>query len=199
MQDIHYTANMTVSGLLVPESRKISRLLLSGSDKVQWKTKIERDNILQKRNVASAVRVANFIKARLELMTPPLWELIAEGDSQVSAHGVFATAIKHSRLLGDFLDLSVREQFRRMEDRLTYRVWDEFIEGCHQRDPEMGEFPPSTAIKVRNSIFQVLHEAGYLQHRRTLKIQRVSIAPQIIRYLETNHETYVLRCIQVSP
>ena len=84
MQGIHYKANITAGGgLIVPESRKIARLLLTYPDKAAWKLAIQEENILQQRSMASAIRIANLIKARIELMTPPLWELIVEGNAKV--------------------------------------------------------------------------------------------------------------------
>lgn len=197
MESVHYIANITAGGLMVPQSRKIAQLLLTYPDKVRWKEVIERQNILQQRTTSSAARIASFIKARLELMTPELWTLIAEGDSVISTHAVFACAIKHCRLLGDFLDLVVRDSLRRYEDKLTHRLWDDFIEGCKQRDPQMPEFPPTTAAKMESNIFKILFEAGYLKKRKTLELQRVIITHEVMDYLKNNNEDYVLKCIQV--
>jgi hypothetical protein len=197
MPTINYKANITAGGLLVPESRKIAHLLLSSPDSKQWKVAIEQENILQKRSVATASRIAALIRVRLELMKKEFWKMVAEGDSLISTHAVFASAIKHCRLLGDFLDLVVREQFRNYEDKLTCRLWDDYIEGCKQRDPAMNEFPPTTAAKVRSNVFKILCEAGYLKNRRSMELQRISIAYEVVEYLERNNESYVLKCIQI--
>ena len=193
----HYKANITAGALLVPESRKISELMLSRVDADGWKEAIENQNILQKLSIASAIRIANFIRARLELMTPELWTLIKGGDSTVATHACFAAAIKHCKVLGDYLDIVVREQFKKLEDKLTPRLWEDFLLGCKQRDPEMDEFPPSTAKKMRTNIHRILNEAGYLTGRKWF-LQRVEIAPEILQYLKDNNENYVLKCIQVT-
>ncbi len=192
-----YRANITAGSLLITESRKIAQLLLDGVDKVGWKDAIENQNILQKRSIATAHRIASLIKSRLQLMESPLWNLIVEGDSVVSTHAVIAAAIKHCRLLGDYLDLAVREQIKRMEERLTTRVWEQFISDCMQRDPFMKEFTESTAIKMRSNIHKILMEGGYINNVREKIIQHVNIAPEVIEYLEAHNENYVLRCMQV--
>ena len=194
---MHYKANITAGGLLVPESRKITRFLLTYPDKAGWKHAIQTENILQQRSMASAIRIANLIKARLELMAPPIWELIADGNASVSTHAVFATAIKHSRILGNFLDIVVRDQLKRMEEKLSYHLWDEYLEGCKQRDPDMPPIPESTAEKTRNNVFKILYEVGYLSHRRKLTLQRIIIVTEVMEYLKTNQENYVLERIQV--
>lgn len=45
----------------------------------------------------------------------------------------------------------------------------------------------------------MLAQAGYIENTRKLKLQTVHIADQVLRYLKSNHEEYVLHCIQVSP
>lgn len=193
----HYTANMTAGTLLVAESRKIADLMLLGVDKQQWKESIEVQNILQKRSLATAKRIATLIRSRLKLMKPSLWKLVVEGDSEVSRHSVLASVVKHSPFLGDYLDIVVREQFQNFEERLTLRLWEEYIQQCMQRDPSMPEFPKSTARKVRTNVHKVLYEAGYLCNRHSMILQHVEISPQVIGYLVENNEEYVLRCIQV--
>jgi len=106
--------------------------------------------------------------------------------------------IKHCRILGDYLDIVVREQFRRLEDKLTPALWEEFIVSCKQRDPLMEDFPPSTAKKMRSVVHKILVEAGYLQSAHNWALKKIEIVPEIIDYLKNNNEIYVLKCIQVS-
>ena len=63
----------------------------------------------------------------------------------------------------------------------------------------MPEWNESTRRRLRSSVFQILAQAGYIQDTRSLKLQTVHIAAQVIDYLKTHDEQYVLRCIQVAP
>jgi|TARA_B100001971_G_C18215406_1_gene553475 hypothetical protein len=195
---LRYKANITAGALLVYESRKIAGLMLTEVSPDEWKQVIEDQNILQRLSPASSIRIANFIRSRLRLMTPDLWELVKDGDSVTATQACLAAAIKHCRLLGDYLDIVVRGQFNKLEDRLTPRLWEDFVLGCRQRDPEMDEFPSTTAKKMRTNIHRILNEAGYLKGGRKWLLQRVDILPEILRYLKNNDEEYVLRCMQVT-
>ena len=195
---VHYIANITAGALLIPESRKIADLMLKNVSAVEWKKAIEEENILQKLSVSSSKRVASFIKARLTTMTSELWEMVRDGDAVLTSQALFAAAIKHCRILGDYLDIVVREQFRRLEDKLTPALWEEFIVSCKQRDPLMEDFPPSTAKKMRSVVHKILVEAGYLQSAHNWALKKIEIVPEIIDYLKNNNEIYVLKCIQVS-
>jgi len=195
---LHYKANITAGALFVPESRKIADLMLEEVGPDEWKQVIEGQNILQRLSPASSIRIANFIRSRLRLMTPDLWELIKNGDSVTATQACLAAAIKHCRVLGDYLDIVVRGQFNKLEDRLTPRLWEDFLLGCRQRDPEMDEFPSTTAKKMRTNIHRILNEAGYLSGGRKWLLQRVDILPEIMRYLKDNDEEYILKCMQVT-
>ena len=125
-----YKANITAGALLVSESRKIADLMIREVSAEEWKKSVEDKNILQKLSVSSSKRVASFIRARLELMTPELWKMVRDGDAVLATQALFASAIKHCRILGDYLDFVVREQFKKLEDRLTPALWDEFVLSC---------------------------------------------------------------------
>jgi hypothetical protein len=185
--------------LKVPETRVIAGLLLHGVDEKEWKHALLSENVLQARNSATAVRFARLIKARLTLMDADLWKMIWDGPGLVTIHAVLAAAIKHSRLLGDFLDLVVREQYHIFSPALTKKLWDDYLTDCRGRDPEMPEWNECTRRRLRSSVFQALAQSGFIEGTKTLKLQPAHIAPQVIRYLASRNEEYVLRCIQVSP
>ena len=195
--NIHYKANITAGALLVPESRKIADLMLKNISKEEWKQEIEEKNILQRLSVSSSQRIASFIKARLGLMTSDLWAMVRDGDATLSTQANFAAAIKHCRLLGDYLDIIIRAQFKRLEDTLPLSLWDEFIVLCEQNDPLMEQFPSSTAQKMRSNIHKILIEVGYLSDPYKRKLQKIEIVPNVIDYLKKNNEKYVLKCIEV--
>ncbi len=78
-----------------------------------------KENVLQARNPATAKRLAKLIRSRLETMEADLWRLVRDGSSLIATQAVMAAAVKHSRLLRDFLDLVVREQYRLFSPGLT--------------------------------------------------------------------------------
>jgi hypothetical protein len=93
---------VTGSRLVFPDGERCAQ---------EWKQALISDNVLQTRNSATAIRLARLINARLALMDAELWKMTYEGTGVVVVHAALAAAIKHSLLLGDFLDLVVREQY----------------------------------------------------------------------------------------
>jgi hypothetical protein len=196
---MRYKADITAGALKVSESRIIADLLLRAVDEAGWRKAIYDQNVLQTRSPKTAKRLRTLIRGRLETMTDALWRLVRDGTSDVATHACLAAAIKHSDLLGDFLDLSVREQHRLFSNALSSHLWEQFLDGCRGRDPEMPIWSESTRKRLQSSVFQILAQAGYIENTKTKKLQTVHIASQVLTYLEKHDEKYVLRCIQVAP
>jgi hypothetical protein len=197
--NVRYRADITAGALKVPESRVIADLLLRGVDEQNWRKAIVTENVLQTRNPETARRLARLIRARLEQMDADLWRLVRDGNGTMAAHATLAASVKHSALLGDFLDLVIREQFRLFVPTLSNRIWDDYLAGCRGRDPDMPLWNESTRRRLRSSVFQTLAQAGYLEDTKNLRLQPLQIAPPVASYLNTHNEQYVLRCIHVSP
>ena len=193
-----YQANFTKGGLMVLESRIVADLLLRGVDAAEWKQAIEIENVLSKRSLTTASTKAALIRNRLQTMSDGLWRLVRDGSKPVATHAVFAATINYSPLLGDFLDLVVRDLYCRFEDRLKPQHWDRYLEECRSRDPAMHEWTHSTQDKLRTRVFGMMTEAGYLSDSRTRILKPVHISPEVVRYLKDSGEDYALRCMQVT-
>ncbi|MCH9035362.1 MAG: DUF1819 family protein [Planctomycetes bacterium] len=151
MMTLTYSADLTAGSLKTRESRILADLLLQEADEQAWDKAIYDDNLLQTRNPATAKRLTRLIRNRLELMGPELWRLVRDGSSTVATHAVLAAAVKHSHLLGDFLDTVVREQFRLFSETLPKTLFDAYLQECRSRDPEMPEFTEATCRKLQTT------------------------------------------------
>jgi hypothetical protein len=196
---MRYRADITAGSLKLAESRVVADLLLQGTKERSWKDAVISQNVLQARNPATASRMGRLIRQRLELMSADLWRLVRDGSAVVATQAVLAAAVKHSALLGDFLDLVVRDQYRVFAKALDDRHWDDFWDDCRGRDPDMPQWSESTRLRLRSSVFQILAQAGYINNTKAKQLQTVHLAPEVLQYLEGHDEQYVLRCIQVAP
>ena len=189
----HYGAELTAGALKILESRIIADLLLRQATSEEWQEILYATNALQTRNKETARRLARLIRQRLELMNADLWRLIRDGSQIVATHACLAAAIKHSALLGDFLDLVVREQYRLFASKLSPTLWEDYLNDCRGRDSAMPFWNDSTRRRLRSSVYQTLAQAGFLDSTRTLRLQPVHIASEVLSYLRDHSEEYVLR------
>ena len=190
---------MAASSLKVAESRTIADLLLQGVNGQDWRTELVEKNILQIRSPETATKLGQLLRARLELMQPSLWEMVRDGSAQLATHACLAAAIKHSLLLSDYMDIVVREQYRLFRPALSKSSWEHFIEDCRNRDPSLSGWSESTISRLRSTVIAILAQAGYIENTRTLKLQTVHVATEVLQYLDDQNEKYVLRCIGVRP
>lgn len=193
-----YTSTITGVSLRLRESRIVAGLLLRGVTDAEWTRAVVDDNVLRMGSPVSIRRKAKVLRARLEPMGAGLWTMVQDGPVQQATQAVFAGAVKHSRLLGDFMDLTMREQKTLFAAHLEPRMWTEYIEGCRGRDPDMPDWSESTIARLRSGVFSMLAEAGYLEDTRTLRLHNVFLDPELAAYLRERGEDYVLRCMEVG-
>ena len=198
-ESLRYSANITAGALKVAESRLIADLLLRRVDQHALREAIIEANVLQASAQSTAIRISRLIHARLSLMGPTLWRLIRDGTTTTSTQACLAAAIKHSALLGDFMDLILRELYHQNIDLLPTSAWEGYLNECRARDPGMPNWHESTRRRLRSTVYQTLAQAGYIDTTRTRHLQAVHIARPILEYLKDNDEDYVVRCIEVSP
>ncbi|MCB0188111.1 MAG: DUF1819 family protein [Caldilineaceae bacterium] len=157
-----YTATITTATLRLRESRIVADLLIKGTSDADWKQAVWEDNALQLDSIESIKRISRLLRARLEPLGAGLWHLVRDADRQQATQAVFAGAVKNSRLLGDFMDITMREQRARFAKKLEYYMWREYIAGCRGRDPDMPHWSESTVNRLRSAVFAMLAEAEYL-------------------------------------
>lgn len=177
-----YNAEISAGSLMLPESRRIARLLLGHPSPEQWDQAIKGENLLQK-TPATARRLARLIRNRLKTLDDEGLQLVADGDGELSSQILLAAAARHSLLLGDFLHDVYAEDLHRLERNLSYRQWDAFLIECEHRDPAVGIWAATTRAKLFQVIVRILVEAKYLDSARRMGLTPPMLHPQARAYL----------------
>ncbi len=193
-----YTATITSASLRLRESRVIAGYLIEDLDRDEWNQRLFRENALQMKSPESIKRIVRLLRARLEPLGEGLWGMVHDGGRELATQATFAAAIHNSRLLGDFMDITIREQRALFAKNLEYRMWSDYIEGCRGRDPDMPHWSDATLARLRSAVFSMLSETGYLKDTRSLLLQNVFVEEQLAAYLRDRGEHYLLRCMEVT-
>jgi hypothetical protein len=194
-----YNAEISAGSLMLLESRRIATLLLAHPTKEQWSEALKSDNVLQKRAPTTARRQARLIRNRLEKLEEEAWSLIAVGSQEVATQLLFAAAIKHSRILSDFLRDIYAGRLRRLETTLApAKDWESFNADCIQRDPEFANFSDTTRVKMLQVILRILAECRYIDSTKTLRLTPPHLHPDVIRYLKKHDEIMVLTLMDMK-
>ena len=192
---IMYDTEISRGSLMLLESKRVAALLMTHPDDAAWINAIKVENILQKDTVTTAIRQAKLIRKRLETLDAVAWQLITERDSEVTNQLLFAGAIKHSKVLGDFMCNVYATCQRRMEAIITSVNWEDFLTECAHQDLTVADWNDSTKSKVLNGIVRILVEAKYLVDRKTMKLSPRSLHPVVRRYLHDRNEKSVIDCL----
>lgn len=195
-----YSANITAGALRLRESRLLATAMLDRE--VDSKTLIDLavdDNLLQLPNRSSTRRVARLLCQRLNLLERPALQRVANGSGNDATQILFAAALCHSQLLWDFMDLTVRDQYRLGATTLSKSVWPAFLEGCEARDPAVASWTPRTQEKVRQVCYTILREAGYICDSHQLRLMTVRVFPGIGEALSDSPAAKALPLMELCP
>ena len=192
-----YNAEIVAGALMLAESRQIARRLLEGVTDSELKKLLIEENILQKRSPSTALRQAALIKKRLQLVNGELLSVIADGTREVATQALLAAAVKHNKLLGDFMLRVVKEHWLAYEKQLKRSDWPRFLEECQHIDPTVLTWSKATRQKIGQVVVRCLIEARYVDSARSLQITPVHIYGEVLDYLRRNDEQYVLTCMEI--
>ena len=182
---------------MLPESRRVAKLLVSAPTEAEWQHAIKFENILQKNSPATARRQARLIRNRLETLDAEAWKVIAHGEGEISTQLLFAAAIQHSRLLADFLRDVYAQRVRKLEKTLNVHDWEAFVVECGHRDEQITKWTPTTMHKLYQVIVRILAEARYLDSTRKLGLTPPILHPKVRSQLKRMGATAALSCMEV--
>ena len=184
---------------MLPESRRVAKLLLTHPTDEQWLNALQLDNILQKRTPTTARRQARLIRNRLDMLEDEGRGLIADGPQEAATQLLFAATIKHSRVLADFLADVYAGHLRRLEQHLSpAKDWESFWADFLRRDTEAVGFSASSQAKMLQVVVRILAEAKYLDSTRSLRLTPPHLHPDVVRYLKRQGETTVLSLMDMT-
>lgn len=193
-----YTAEVTAGSLMLRESREIAKLLLKDATQQEWHRALVVENVLQKTAPSTAKRMARLLRDRLATMPREVWEMVVSAPNDMALQLLLACAIKHSRILGDFMLKVVRTHFQTYNLHLSQKDWKFYLEECRHIDGAVDTWSEITRKKMGQVVYRILAEAKYLDGTRTLKLQPVTILPEVRKLLEREKEKYILKAMDVT-
>lgn len=198
MQSFSYDSDLIGGSLQVRESRIVADLLLQDASAEQWHEVIQQQNLLQKRTPASAKRVAQALRKRLERLDAPFWRAIRDGDDQLATQVVFCSALERNLLLVEFIETVVRDAFVTRAGVLEPYHWSEFLEERSHRDPAVSTWTESSRKKMAQVIYRMLAEVGFLEGTRNMKLQNLMIRSEVRALLDDSYRYRLKACLEVS-
>lgn len=198
MHSFHYDSDLIGGSLQVRESRIVADLLLQDASPEQWHEVIQQQNRLQKRAPASAKRVAQAIRKRLERLDAPFWRAIRDGDDELATQVVFCSALERNLLLVEFIETVLKDAFVTRAGVLEPYHWNEFLDERSHRDSTITTWTESSRKKMAQVIYRMLAEVSLLKSTRNMKLQNLMIRSEVRVLLDDSYRYRIKACLEVS-
>ena len=198
MHSFHYDSDLIGGSLQVRESRIVADLLLQDASPEQWHEVIQQQNRLQKRAPASAKRVAQAIRKRLERLDAPFWRAIRDGDDELATQVVFCSALERNLLLVEFIETVLKDAFVTRAGVLESYHWNEFLDERSHRDSTITTWTESSRKKMAQVVYRMLAEVGLLKSTRNMKLQNLMIRSEVRVLLDDSYRYRIKACLEVS-
>ena len=198
MHSFHYDSDLIGGSLQVRESRIVADLLLQDASPEQWHEVIQQQNRLQKRAPASAKRVAQAIRTRLERLDAPFWRAIRDGDDELATQVVFCSALERNLLLVEFIETVLKDAFVTRAGVLEPYHWNEFLDERSHRDSAITTWTESSRKKMAQVVYRMLAEVGLLKSTRNMKLQNLMIRSEVRVLLDDSYRYRLKACLEVS-
>jgi len=198
MHSFHYDSDLIGGSLQVRESRVVADLLLQDASPEQWHEVIQQQNRLQKRAPASAKRVAQAIRKRLERLDAPFWRAIRDGDDELATQVVFCSALERNLLLVEFIETVLKDAFVTRAGVLESYHWNEFLDERSHRDSAITTWTESSRKKMAQVVYRMLTEVGLLKSTRNMKLQNLMIRSEVRVLLDDSYRYRIKACLEVS-
>lgn len=198
IRDFSYQGDLTGGSLQVRESRVVADLLLQNASEADWQQAIITDNRLQKRSPATARRIAQALRKRLDLLEAPFWQALLNGDDELATQVALCSALERNLLLVEFMETVVSDAYITQATTLDTWQWDDFLQDRVHRDPAIADWTTSSKKKMGQVALRILAEVGYLKNTRSLQLQHVLIRPEVRTLLEDSYRHRILACLRIS-
>lgn len=187
-----YFGDLNGGSLLLTDSHIIAHLMQADLTDAQWQHQLADENILQRRSVQTAKRIAQTVRQRLSHFSVSYHSAVAHEQGQEYAQLLMAALIKDSPVVAGFMRRYVQETLRIYKTHLSKAMWWEHVELTARRFDGQMPYSEQTLEKMGKNLFRALAEADYIDTVRSKKLQRVYLAPSVRFLLQGEGEQEII-------
>ena len=180
-----YCLSFTASGLRPELAAVIAAIHLEGEgDWARTKAAVLERNALQARSARSSKVLETELRQRLQCLTDPQLQLLAQGTSDERNAMAWLAVLKRIEIAADLTREVLLGKLSSLDPVLRRSDMAAFYEDCERNHPELTALAPSSQQKVRSALLQMLRDAGLLSGKAgkggTLgTVQRPLLSPQV--------------------
>jgi hypothetical protein len=163
-----YRLSFTTGGLFVSESMDAARRYLQAGNWEAARAEVRTQNTLQVRTAAAALRISKEIVSRLETLSREELTFLLECSAKDCFHLLWAAVSRRYMLVREFARDVLREHFVLMRRQLQPSDFDAFYNHKALWHPELDQLAKSTQSKLRQNLFRMMRDAGYINDKNAI-------------------------------
>ena len=187
-QSPRYCLSFTAAGLKPELAAVIARTYGETGNWKQTRALVLERNALQTRSLSSSKRLESELRQRLQLLSEPQRELLAEGSSDDRLAMAWLAVLKRIQLTVELTRDLLLNKLEGSDQQLRRSDMTGFYEAAEQLHPELQALSVSSQKKVRSTVLAMLREVGLLEGKANRSgqlgtVQRPSLSPQALALL----------------
>jgi hypothetical protein len=181
--ELEYSAKLTGESFLMYEFKIVAKLKKEGFSDKDIRKMILEENLFQYKFKSSISRRLSPLIQRVNIIDDALIDMLLNdplGDGVII--NLYAI-MKNDRLFFEFMNEVVRERISTNDLYLEKKDINVFITGKKEQSEIVDRWSDETIAKLKQVIFKILSEVGLLEDKKTGKLSRLIILPEVKDYL----------------
>lgn len=155
-----YKLSFTTGGLFLRESEDAVTRFLRLSNWADVRAEILKENSLQVRTKAAAIRVSKEVISRLEMLNPYEVQFWIDTSNADRAYLLWVAICRKYLFIRDFAHEVLREYFVLRRREINPTDFDAFYNSKALWHEELDKLAQSTQVKLRQNLFRMMREAN---------------------------------------
>ena len=157
-----YKLSFTTGGLFLRESEDAARRFLEGGTWAETRAAVRSENILQVRTAKASLRISKEVISRLEMLRREEVEFLIDCSYSDRACLLWTAVCRRYEFVKEFAEEVLRENYILMRGQVTLSNFDAFFNSKALWHEELDQLAKSTQSKLRQNLFRMMREAGFI-------------------------------------
>jgi hypothetical protein len=181
-----YIFSFTSSSLLLPETLRVAKYLLSANREGN-----AGELVLNKGKEETSKRQFRELVKRLKTLTAIELQLLLDSDLPQQRQVAFLAVCKTYGFIRDFVVEALREKFLGFDYVVHEGDYSSFFHRKRELHQEMDDLSDSSLAKIRQNVFLMLEQSGWIDNIKDRRIQPQIVRPDLVKAVVADNPAWL--------
>jgi hypothetical protein len=182
-----YKFTFVIGSLLLSETIKVAEVFLKSDDWDGTKRIVLEDNILQKKMNSSLRKIYLEVQRRLQHLSYEETTFLVKANLEEQRQLLFLALCRRYDFIRDFVVFVLREKVLSMKNVLRDADYYSFTEDVSLSHPEYEKLSERTKRNVRQVLFQILRDVGFISSDSAKKISPIFVSSRLQKLIASKN------------